>query len=140
MRNERGFTLVETMVSLAVLTTGLLLFLHATALSLQLYERSRRISEALLLAQEKMEALTAEGWENAVADCAGEGDLGEGEVQDTFTKETFLRGVFFRLVLERAVIDPGLEHYRVSCFWKDGAEEYGVQNSVSLLGARGRYP
>lgn len=139
MGNERGFTLVETMVSLTVLTTGLLLFLHATALSLQLHERSRRISEALLLAQEKMEALTSEGWGGATADCAGEGGPGAGGEQDIFTKEIFLRGVFFRLVLERSATEPGLEHYRVSCFWKDGAGEYRGRNSVRLLGARGRY-
>lgn len=138
MRNERGITLVETMVSLAVLAAGLLLFLQATALSLHLHERSRRVSEALFLAQGKMEVLTAEGWAGAVAEGAGEGGPGAGA--DTFTKEILLRGVSFRLVLERTDVEPGLEHYRVSCFWKDGAGEYRSRNSVRLLGARGRHP
>ena len=131
------FTLVETVVSLAIIATGLLLFLHATALSLQLQGRSRRASEALLLAQEVMEALRAEGWESAAASFSDSGARGGQRGQDLSISEIRRGGGIFRLVLERTAVEPGLEHYRVMCCWKDGTGRYRSRNSVRFLGARG---
>ena len=62
MKSEGGFTFLELLVALGLLALGMLLFLQTSVLTLRLHARSRRGTEALLLAQEKMEILLAQGF------------------------------------------------------------------------------
>jgi prepilin-type N-terminal cleavage/methylation domain-containing protein len=76
MRNERGFSLVEALVALTLLSLGSLLFAQASLLALKTGARSRRDARALALASEYSDRLRALSWERATDGCTdpdGEG-------------------------------------------------------------------
>jgi prepilin-type N-terminal cleavage/methylation domain-containing protein len=54
---ERGFTLVEVLVSLAILAVGLLALAKLASVNMRAGTRSHQASEATVLAQDKMEQL-----------------------------------------------------------------------------------
>ena len=93
MKTEGGFTLLELLVALGLLALGMLLFLQTSVLTLGLHVRSRRGTEALFLAQEKMEILLSQGWGDALAAFSADAEAG-GEVdsQGRFAMETVRRG------------------------------------------------
>lgn len=61
MRQERGFTLLEVMVALAVLATALIMLLHVRNQGIRLAEESRRLTEATLLASWRLGEIEAVG-------------------------------------------------------------------------------
>ena len=61
MTVDRGFTLIEVMVVLSLVGMGLLFFLQNSFLAMGLHDRGRKMSEALLLAQGRLELLEAWG-------------------------------------------------------------------------------
>jgi len=74
-KSERGFTLLEVMVSLVILGMGILMIIQLFSGGLGLARAARDHSGAVLLAREKMaEVLTDENWETGVSE--GEGPKG----------------------------------------------------------------
>lgn len=55
--NERGFTIVELLIAITVLTVGLLSFLGASALITRMLARGDRAATATFYAQERIERL-----------------------------------------------------------------------------------
>jgi len=73
-QSERGFTLLEVMVSLAILGMGILMIIQLFSGGLGLARAARDHSGAVLLAREKMaEVLTDENWETGVSEGGGPG-------------------------------------------------------------------
>ncbi len=69
LRNKKGFTLVEILVAMTLLTTALLGMAGMTAALMQGTTFSNRLTVASTLAQDKMEDLTKLGYANtATAD------------------------------------------------------------------------
>ena len=138
MKSEGGFTLLELLVALGLLALGMLLFLQTSVLTLRLHARSRRGTEALLLAQEKMEILLAQGWEDALASFSTDADVG-GEVdsQGRFAMETVRRGRRFRIFLEKREAAPHFDRYRVTCFWEGNSRSFARERSVRISAAGG---
>jgi prepilin-type N-terminal cleavage/methylation domain-containing protein len=64
---ERGYTLIEVLVVMAVLSFGILGVLQATMLAARLEQRSTAITTGTILAQERLERIGALGWERATA-------------------------------------------------------------------------
>ncbi len=61
MRNtDRGFSLVESIVAIGVLTTGLITLAHLAAMSLQTGALARHLTLTTILAAQKMEQLYAQ--------------------------------------------------------------------------------
>lgn len=76
MRAESGFSLVEALVALTLLSLGALLFAQASLLALKTGAASRRDAQALALASEWSDRLKILPWEKATDRCedpAGEG-------------------------------------------------------------------
>ena len=61
MNNERGFTLVEIMVAMVLITVGLLALLSTTAMTTRMISRGQRSSVAASFATQRMERLRADG-------------------------------------------------------------------------------
>ena len=133
MTADRGFTLIEALVILTMIGVGMLLFLRSSILAMGLHERGRMMSEALLLAQGRLELLEARGWEEAVRDCVAEGT-------SRYRREVALRGKRYRLLLERTRLSTTLHHFTVTCFWEGPAGAFVRESSVSLSSARNLLP
>jgi general secretion pathway protein I len=62
IRSRGGFTLLEVMIALAIIAGSLVVILHSHFLSVNLANRATGESLASLLAKEKMEEITREGF------------------------------------------------------------------------------
>jgi prepilin-type N-terminal cleavage/methylation domain-containing protein len=138
VKTEGGFTLLELLVALGLLALGMLLFLQTSVLTLGLHVRSSRGTEALLLAQEKMEILLSQGWEDALAAFSADARVG-GEVdsQGRFAMETVSRGCRYRIFLEKREAAPPINRYRVTCFWEGNSRGFTRERSVRISAAAG---
>jgi type II secretory pathway pseudopilin PulG len=126
---EKGFTLIEALVVFSLLGLGLLFFLQNSLLAMRLHDRGKMMSEALLLAQEKLELLEAGGWERAVRDCTPDGG-------SRYRRETDVRGSRYLLLLEKAAASRSLEHFTVTCFWESPDGRFSRESSLTLCSAR----
>lgn len=68
MGAERGFTLIEVLVAMTILSFGILGVLQATLLAARLERRGQAITTGTFLAQEALERIGGLGWERATAD------------------------------------------------------------------------
>jgi prepilin-type N-terminal cleavage/methylation domain-containing protein len=64
---ERGFTFIEVLVVMVVLSFGVLGVLQATLLSARLERQSQAVTTGTLLAQERLESIGALGWDRATS-------------------------------------------------------------------------
>lgn len=129
MTADKGFTIIEAMVVLSLLGFGILFFLQNSFLAMGLHDRSRKMSEALLLAQGRLELLEARGWKKAVEDCIAEG-------RARYRREVTLRGRRYRLLLERTPLSTSLDCFTVTCYWEGPAGAFSRESSLSLSSAR----
>lgn len=118
MGSERGFTLVEVLVVLAILAIGVLGVLQSTLLAARLEQRSRAITTATFLAQERLELIGALGWERAtdglVAAALPEALGGGTGVQELVTRPDGT----YRVVYEREAGATAVPRCTVRCFWE----------------------
>lgn len=132
MGSERGFTFVEVLVAMLVLSFGLLGVLQATLLAARLERRSAAVTTATFLAQERIERIGALGWERATAGltvAALPSAIGGG----SFPSEEVARpGGRYLLVFEReaAPADPPL--CTVRCYWAEGQAGLDARSVVRL--------
>jgi general secretion pathway protein I len=109
---EKGFTLLEVMVALAVLSVALVVLFSQQATSLSRGNEARIITKATLLAQEQMAGLLAEGRLRAGAE--------EGEI-----KESIPPFKWQQLVEEGDI--EGMKRLTVVILWKEGEKERDVR-------------
>jgi prepilin-type N-terminal cleavage/methylation domain-containing protein len=130
---DRGFTLIEVLVVMLLLSIGMLAFSQGTLATQRLHRRSRGMSAALLLAQEGLERIGALGWGPATAglprarlpELTGE----DGE----HPHETVVRsGRRHLLVYAREESGPSSGRCAVSCFWADGERPFAARDVVRL--------
>lgn len=67
--NDKGFTLIEVLVSMLILTIGLLGLLQAIALSMEHSMKSRMRNEGVIVADTVMVEEMAKGYENVSTSC-----------------------------------------------------------------------
>ena len=119
MGSERGFTFVEVLVVMLVLSFGVLGVLQATLLAARLELRSRAITTGTFLAQERLERIGALGWERATAGlpaAALPAALGRGGVW--LQEEVVRPGGRCLVAYERDASPPGPPRCTVHCFWE----------------------
>ncbi len=112
---SRGFTLVEVLVSLAIIAIVLITCLRAQNQSIRLYHLSRDMTVATILARQKM-------LEIELAVKLGEfPELGEdeGDFEDTFPGFSWQKSVSTTPFEEARRID-------LSVIWKEGTRERSV--------------
>lgn len=76
-RKQDGFTLIEAMVAIVIITTGLLMLTHLMVVSIVLHERTESDIKSTQLAQAKMESLKAQ-FSNSLLGGTLPGDLASG--------------------------------------------------------------
>jgi prepilin-type N-terminal cleavage/methylation domain-containing protein len=131
--SDRGFTFIEVLVVMVVLSLGVLGALQTTLLAARIERRSSSVVSGTFLAQERLERIAALGWERATADLAVRAlpaSLGAAGVRAQ--EELAVPGGRFLLVFERENGPVGPPLCTVSCYWADEGREYDQRNAVRL--------
>jgi general secretion pathway protein I len=110
-RSPRGFTLLEVLISLAIVAIVLITCLRAQNQSIRLYQLSRDLTIATILARQKMGEI----------ELAGFPELGEeeGDFEDAFPEFTWRQRVSETPFEEARRVD-------LSIIWKEGTRERSV--------------
>jgi general secretion pathway protein I len=110
-RSPRGFTLLEVLISLAIVAIVLITCLRAQNQSIRLYQLSRDLTIATILARQKMGEI----------ELAGFPELGEEEreFEDAFPEFTWRQRVSETPFEEARRVD-------LSIIWKEGTRERSV--------------
>ncbi len=117
-KNSSGFTLLEVMIALAILSLVAVAFLRAQAASIRLVDESSQISVATLLAREKMAELESLGFPEIGKESGkwGEGKDWTGKKADAFSG--------FRWEKTVSATDMfNLRKAQIKIFWKEGSDE-----------------
>lgn len=139
MGSERGFTFIEVIAVMAVLSFGILGVLQTTLLAARLEARSRAITTGTFLAQERLELIGALGWERATAGLA-EATLPEAlDWGGLWLQEEVVRpGGRFLLVYEREAESAEPPRCTVHCFRGRASGGFDPRGVVSLSLRRSR--
>lgn len=133
MASERGFTLVEVLVVMAVLAGGVLGVLQTTLVAARLEREARAVTAATFLAQQRLERLSALGWERATAGLAVAA-LPAALGLDGARPQERVGGPAGRFLVVYERDAAGLEPPRcaVACFWEGGDGGFDRRRSVQL--------
>ena len=133
MGSERGFSFIEALVVMAVLSFGVLGVLQTTLLAARLELRSRAIATGTFLAQERLERIGALGWERATAGlpvATLPEALGRG---GTWLQEQVVRpGGRFLVAYERDGGSTDPPRCTVHCFWENARGAFDPRLAVRL--------
>jgi prepilin-type N-terminal cleavage/methylation domain-containing protein len=131
--NERGFTFIEVLVVMVVLSVGVLGALQSTLLAARIERRSLSIASATFLAQERIERIAALGWERATAHLPLATLPAALGIAGVLAQEEIVRpGGRFLLVFEResGPAEPPL--CTVRCFWTGDGGQFDPRNTLRL--------
>ena len=139
MGSDRGFTFVEVLVVMVVLSFGVLGVLQTTLLAARLERRSRAITTGTFLAQERLERIGALGWEGVTAGLVAAPlpeALGRAGV---WPQEEIVRpGGRFLVAYEREPASAEPPRCTVYCFWESARGGYDPRDVVRLALRRHR--
>ena len=139
MGSDRGFTFVEVLVVMAVLSFGVLGVLQTTLLAARLEQRSRAITTGTFLAQERLERIGALGWERATAGlivATLPESLGRAGI---WLQEQVVRpGGRFLVAYERDPPSAAPPRCTVHCFWESASGDFDPRQVVRLSVRRPR--
>ena len=113
-QRKSGFTLIEILLTITFLFIGLLALLQIFPLAFGLERINQIRTQAVLLAQEKMETVNSQGYQAALT-----GDVFEPNLPSPF--EFFSRRTIISYVdgnLEEALADLGLKKIEVVVSWQ----------------------
>ena len=118
---KKGFTLLEVMVAVAILSLGLIIAIQSFSVSLRIAETSLNLSKAALLAQRKLSEIELEGFS---FESLNSGDFGEN--YPDFGWETDITPV----ELKEPLIEAGLED--MFAFHEEPLIEAGLEDMPVL--------
>jgi general secretion pathway protein I len=111
-KTKAGFTLLEVMIALAILSLVAVAFLRAQAASVRLVDESSQISLATLLAREKMAEVESLGFPDIGKESGKAGDALPG-----FRWEKIISGTDMF----------NLRKGQIKVFWKEGSSERSLE-------------
>lgn len=115
-----GFTLLEVMIALAILSLAAVAFLKSQGGSIRLIDEARQISMATLLAKEKMAELESKGF--------AEPGKNSGEGREEF------KGFKWEQIISATEV-LNVQKVQVKIFWKEGENERSLE-LISYLAKR----
>lgn len=116
---EKGFTLLEVVVSVAIIGVALMILLSAVNRNLDIAGKSRDSQIAALLAQQMLTEIEMEGFPNIREE--------EGKFQDYPGFEWFLSVLPYNLSL----VETDIRIVMVLIVWNDGNDEFEVSTAIS---------
>ncbi len=118
MRDKKGFMLLELMVSMAILSTGLLAVTRSFISSLGASDYSRQYTLACILTEEKLNELEQS------TDLFEETE--HGSFEEPYSKFSWKSEI-------KQSSNESLKHVTVTTFWKDKGKQKKVRLSTLLL-------
>lgn len=139
MVSERGFTFVEVLVVLVVLSFGVLGVLQATLLAVRLERASGVITAGTFLAQARLERIGSLGWERATAGLTAATLPAELGLDGTWIQERIRHsGGMFLVAYERDPAPVEAPRCTVRCFWEGASGRFDPRLAVQLSVRRRR--
>ncbi|MDD5750341.1 MAG: hypothetical protein PHU56_01665 [Candidatus Pacebacteria bacterium] len=127
--NKNGFTLIEILLTISFLFVGLLALLQVFPAAFGLERAGYMKTQAILLAQEKIEAINSQGYETTAP-----GDVFEDALAPPF--QLFSRRTIISYVdanLQDSLSDSGLKKVSVVVSWKTSLPLLPGEFSVASL-------
>lgn len=117
--NKKGFTLLEVVISVAIVGVSLMMLLSAVNRNIDIAGKSRDAQIAALLAQQMLTNIELEGFPQVREE--------EGEFQDNPGFNWFLSVLPYNLSL----LETNIRIVRVLIVWNDGNDEFEVSTAIS---------
>jgi prepilin-type N-terminal cleavage/methylation domain-containing protein len=136
---ERGFTLIEVLVAMTVLSFGILGVLQATLLAARLEQRGLAITAGTFLAQESLERISTFGWERATDGLSATALPARLGMPGAWLQREVVRpDGRYLLVFEREPEPARAPRCTVRCFWGGPRGDFDPRQVVSLSTRRRR--
>jgi type IV pilus assembly protein PilV len=137
--NEKGFTLLETVVAIAILTFGILAVASMQISSMRGNSFAGNVTEATTLAGDRLERLIALSYDDSLLldmDANGSGGLNDTGNDADYKEEQEIEAVTYAVCTNLAIDTPrnNTKTIKVIVTWTDR----GVQKSVSLQHVKAR--
>lgn len=111
---EKGFTFLEAMIAILVLTIGIVAVLQVFSLALSLEKSNQMRTQATFLSQEKTEEISSQAYGDIVTGTEIEDPL--SSPFEKFSRETKIS--YLDANLQETTIDTGLKKIEVIVWWK----------------------
>lgn len=131
MANERGFTLLEVLIALGILTLALPILLGLRNWDLDLHARANELTIATILAQEKL-IETEVGPPVALGEAGGEFQLTPLGSQASAEQTNRPAGYRWKRIVSRTPL-PIVQEVKIQVIWPRGALEEMVEVSTYVF-------
>lgn len=111
---HNGFTLLEVMIAILILTIGIVIVLQIFPLGFSVEKGSQMKSQAVLLAQEKIEVINSKAYQDIVVATTSEDSL--ASPFERFSRQTEIS--YVDADLQPSLADTGLKKIEVTVSWK----------------------
>jgi prepilin-type N-terminal cleavage/methylation domain-containing protein len=126
IKSSKGFTLIETMTAVFILSVGICGVLVIFPLSLKIIHSSDLTTKAVGLAQEKIEEISSDDYESIEVGTASENLSGPFNM---FTRQTIVSYVDPANAMQDSVSDTGIKKIAVTISWNSQLS-VGQQNLI----------
>ena len=116
---EKGFTLLEVVIAVAIIGVALMMLLSAVNRNLDVAGKSRDAQIAALLAQQMLSEIEMEGFPNIREE--------EGKFEDYPGFEWFLTVLPYNL----SMVETNIRIVNVLIVWNEGNDEFEVSTAIS---------
>ncbi|MDD5433529.1 MAG: prepilin-type N-terminal cleavage/methylation domain-containing protein [Candidatus Pacebacteria bacterium] len=124
-----GFTLIEVLVALSVITIGLVVVLQIFPIGLSVENLNQMETQAVFAAQDKIEALSVKSFGELVIGTVVESSL--GAPYEKFARETKITNVDSNL--QEVSFATGLKKVEVKVAWKSPLKGASKETKLSIL-------
>ncbi len=118
LSNEKGFTLLEIIISLTILTTVILTLVQMFSGSINQATQADRYLNGVYLAQQKFSQLEMDGFKS---------DIGEGAFEDQESYRWQLEVLPYESALNNEEARILIEQVSLRVYWQDGDQEKEVE-------------
>jgi prepilin-type N-terminal cleavage/methylation domain-containing protein len=125
---RRGFTLIEAILALTVFSVGIIFTLVIFPKGINMGREAKEISVATQLAQEKIEEMLAESYDDLIiGEIEPRAKVNENPSSQFYAYERLVTCDLVDSDLTSTVTDIGLKKVEVNVYWRNSGKENNVQ-------------